>query len=58
VLALVYLIDFSGFVWHSPYLLSLIDPRDEIVLQTELEDHCDKLAVDRLSSDIIIAHLT
>ena len=29
------------------YQLSLMDPRDGIVLQTELCDHCDKLAVDR-----------
>ena len=25
------------------YQLSLIDPRDGIVLQTELDDYCDKL---------------
>jgi len=31
------------------YQLSLLNPRDEVVLQTELDDHCDKLAVDRRS---------
>ena len=25
------------------YQLSLIDPRDAVVLRTELDDHCDKL---------------
>ena len=29
------------------YHLSIMNPRDGIVLQTELDDHCDKLAVDR-----------
>ena len=29
------------------YRLSLMDPRDDIVLWTELDDHCDRLAVDR-----------
>jgi len=28
---------------QNKYQLSLIDPRDEIVLETELDDHCDKL---------------
>jgi len=29
------------------YRLSLMDPRDDIVLWTELDDHCDRPAVDR-----------
>ena len=28
---------------EDKYQLLLIDPRDKIVLQTELDDHCDKL---------------
>jgi len=27
--------------WTDKYQLSLTEPRDEIVLQTELDDHCD-----------------
>ena len=30
-------------VLKQVYKLSLIDPRDKIVLQTELDDLCDKL---------------
>ena len=40
------------------YQLSLIDPRDGIVLSTELDDHCDKQAVDRRSSDVLSTWLT
>ena len=31
----------------NKYRLSQMDPRDGIVLQTELGDNCDELAVDR-----------
>ena len=34
------------------YQLSLIDPRDGIVLQTELDDYCDKLVVERRSRGV------
>jgi len=34
----------------SMYQLSLIDPRDGTVLQTELDDRCDKLVDERRSS--------
>ena len=37
--------------------LSLTDPRDGIVLQTELDDYCDKLVVDRLSSEVLSTQL-
>ena len=33
--------------------LSLIDPRDEIVLQTKLDDYCDKLVDERWSSEVL-----
>ena len=33
------------------YQLLLIDPRDGIILQTELDDYCDKLVDERRSSD-------
>jgi len=32
---------------NNKYQLSQMDPCDVIVLLTELDDHCDKLAVDR-----------
>ena len=35
------------------YQLSVIDPRDGIMLQTELDDHRDKLAVDGRSSEVL-----
>ena len=40
--------------WNK-YQLSLIDPRDcrSIVLSIELDDHCDKLAVDSRSSEAL-----
>ena len=31
-----------------------IDPRDGIMPQTELDDHCEKLAVDRSSSEVLL----
>ena len=44
-----------GIIHYNKYQLSLIDPRDGIVLKTELDDHCDKLAVDRRSSEVLSA---
>ena len=38
--------------------LSLIDQRDGIVLWTEFDDHCDKLAVDCRISDVLSTRLT
>ena len=35
------------------YQLSLIDPRDEIVLKIELDDYCDKLVDERRSSEVL-----
>jgi len=37
----------------NKYQLLLTDPHDRIVLYTELEDHCGKLAVDRQSSEVL-----
>ena len=37
---------------------SPINPRDGIVLQTELEDHGDKQAVERRSSEVLSTQLT
>ena len=34
-------------------LINLIDPRDKIELQTELDDLCDKLPVERRSSEVL-----
>jgi len=42
-----------GSYWNRyryKYQLPLINPHDGILLQTELDDHCDKLAVDNRSS--------
>jgi len=36
--------------------VSLIDPRDGIMLYTKLDDHCDKLAVDWRSSEILSSY--
>ena len=33
--------------------LSLIDPRDGTVLQKELDDYCDRLVVERRSSEVL-----
>ena len=33
-------------LYDNNYQLSLMDPHDEKVLQPELDNHCDKLAVD------------
>ena len=38
---------------RNKYQLSLIDPRDRTVLWTELDDHCDKLVVERRSSEAL-----
>jgi len=38
----------------NKYQLSLIDAHDGIVLSTELDDHCDKLAVDCRSSEVLL----
>ena len=37
--------------FRNKYQLSLIDPRDKIVLWTELDDLCDKLVVECRSSE-------
>ena len=37
----------------NKYQLSLIDPHDEIVLLTELDDHCYKLVDERRSSEVL-----
>jgi len=37
---------------------SPINPRDGIVLQTELEDHGDKQAVERRSAEVLSTYLT
>ena len=47
----------------NKYQLPLVDPRDGIVLQTELDDQCDKLAIDsrrycQLSSQTTIQFIT
>ena len=39
------------------YQLSLIDPREGIVLWTELDDYCDKLVDDRRSSEVLSTQL-
>jgi len=38
--------------------MSPTNPRDGIVLQTELEDHGDKQAVERRSADVLSTYLT
>ena len=42
----------------NKYQLSLIDPHDEIVLLTELDDHCYKLVDERRSSEVLSTQLT
>ena len=39
------------------YQLSIIDPRDGTVLQTELHDYCDKLVDERRSSEVLSTQL-
>jgi len=43
----------SGLHYTHNYQLSLIDPRDGIMQKTALDDQCDKLAVERRSSEVL-----
>jgi len=43
----------GGLHYTYNYQLSLIDPRDGIVQKTALDDQCDKLAVERRSSEVL-----
>jgi len=40
----------SGHIPNKYQLSLILDPRDRIVLQTELDDYCDKIVDERRSS--------
>jgi len=49
---------FTFFPYCNKCQLSLMDPRNGILLYTELDDYCDKLVVERRSSEVLSTWLT